>query len=244
MDPAARAELTTLLNDVRRVFGSRLRGVLAYGRHDQAPASTLVVVDGMTTDDLNACATRVAAWHRAGAATPLIFTQQEFERAADAFPIEYAEMEETAVVLDGVNPFATSGSVRPEDLRRACEVQARSHLLHLREDYLECAARPRDVAAMVRESAPGFRVLLKRLARLDGNSSTSSSELAAFAESRAGLDPRVIGDVLSLSEPAAAGAVDAARVFLAYLAAVERLAQVVDEWLHPSVPRVSSGTAR
>jgi hypothetical protein len=106
----------------------------------------------------------------------------------------------------------------------------KSHLLHLREDYLESEGRPMRVDALVRDSAPSFALLLRHMARLDNVATTSRAELIAYAERRIALDPRVVGDVLSLSTPETMRTVDAGRIFPAYLASVERLATFVDGW--------------
>ena len=55
-------------------------------------------------------------------------------------------------------------------------------------------------------------------------------ELVAHASRRIGLDARVVGDILSLTEPDGMSTVDASRIFPGYLAAVERLAEFVDQW--------------
>lgn len=230
MDSASRVELASLLHDLRRIFSGRLVSIVAYGAPALRPAPSLAVVESLTLDDLAACAAQAGGWHRAGAATPLLLTRDEFSRSADAFPIEYAEMHATATVLDGEDPFAIFGGVALDDLRRACEVQVRSHLLHLREDYLECGGRPRDVAALVADSAAGFAILLRHLARLDGLTPSTTGELAVFVAQRTHLDAHLIDDLLALADPAKKSAVDAARIFPAYLAAVANLARVVDEW--------------
>ena len=72
--------------------------------------------------------------------------------------------------------------------------------------------------------------ILVRLARLDGVAAGTPVELGGFAAARCGLDPRVVGDVLALAADPDTGAVDAARLFPEYLAAVERLSQFVDGW--------------
>ncbi len=46
-------------------------------------------------------------------------------------------------------------------------MQVKSHLLHVREDYIEAAGRLPEIEALVRESAPGFVALLRHLARLE-----------------------------------------------------------------------------
>jgi len=229
MDTSHGGPLAVALKDLQHIFGERLKAFAAYGQPGASPAPSLALVHTITADDLTACAARANAWHRAGCATPLLLTAAEFTGSLDAFPIEYGELLDTHRVLFGVDLFAGL-AIRPEDLRRACEVQVKSHLLHLREDYLECAARPSDVSALVAESAAPFALLLRRLARLDGFEPSSNADLGKYASGRPGLDARVVGDVLALAGNREATGVDAMRLYPAYVAAVEQLWHFIDRW--------------
>ena len=140
--------LAVALQDLQHIFGDRLHAVVGYGVPGAGPASCLALVRSITAADLDECASRVTSWHRAGCATPLLLTKDEFSGSLDAFPIEYGEILETHSILYGVNPF-TGLTIRTEDLRRECETLVKSHLLHLRENYVECRGRQSDVGALV-----------------------------------------------------------------------------------------------
>ena len=67
------------------------------------------------------------------------------------------------------------------------------------------------------------------MAGLDGASVDTPTALAQWATARAGLDARVVGDILAIAnEPAPA--VDAVRLFPAYLETVEALLHAIDRW--------------
>ena len=221
--------LAATLHDLQQIFGDRLEALVAYGQAGTTPAPSVALVRTLSADDLAACAARASAWHRGGSATPLLLTSAEFAGSLDAFPIEFGEIIDTHQLLFGRDPFAGL-SIRPDDLRRACEVQVKSHLLHLRENFVECGGRPSAVAALVAESAPAFALLLRRLAQLDGHAAATPADLGAFAVARPKADPRAVGDVLALGAGTASTGVDAARLFPGYLAAVEQLAQFIDRW--------------
>ena len=220
--------LAVALHDLQRIFGERLQAVVAYGQPAANPAPCLALVRAITAGDLDECAARVASWHRAGCATPLLLTKDEFAGSLDAFPIEYGEILETRRVVFGVDPFAGL-TIKTEDLRRECETLVKSHLVHLRENYVECRGRQSDVTALVAEAAPAFALILRRLARLDGAPADTNADLSAFAARRPGLNPRTVGDVLAMAGNQSAG-VDAIRIYPAYLAAVEQLWQFIDSW--------------
>jgi hypothetical protein len=224
--------LDALVADLRTIFSRRLSAVVLYGRHAVGPAPpgalahTLAVVSELGLADLDACARRVPAWRRERLAVPLILLADEFERSLDAFPAEFGAILSAYRVLEGADPF-DGLSVDPVDLRRACEVEARGHLLHLREGYLECGGDPDRVARLVDASAPALRTLLVNLVRLDSLGEVTPT---AYASSRLGPHHgRTIASVLAtLDAPMAL--TDAARGFPEYLAAVAALVDYVDHW--------------
>ncbi len=221
--------LAVALHDLQHIFGERLHAFVAYGQPGASPAPGLALVRSITADDLDQCVSHAAAWHRAGCATPLLLTRDEFAGSLDAFPIEYGEIIDTHQVLYGLDPFAGL-TIDTEDLRRECETQVKSHLLHLRQNYIECRGRQSDVAALVNEAAPAFALILRRLARLDGFAAATDADLGAYAARRPGLDARAVGSILALSGNHHASGVDAIRLYPAYLAAVEQLWHFIDGW--------------
>ena len=213
MGSGSRAAIRPVVDDLQRIFAGRLDAVVIYGSRRHPPVPSLVLVRSLTIEDLTACAARIGAWHRAGAATPLLLTPTDFARSLDAFPIEYGEI------------------ISFHELVFACEVQVKSHLLHLRENFLEGGGRPTDIELIVRESAPGFVVLLRHLARLDDAPSSTNAEIVDYATRRMGLDERFVDDMLSLSDADdVTGPVDPGKVFPNYLEAMERIAAFVDRW--------------
>jgi hypothetical protein len=229
MDTAHGGPYAVVLHDLQHIFGARLQALVAYGDAHAAAAASLALVRDITADDLAACAGRASAWHRTGCATPLLLTREEFAGSLDAFPLEYGEILDTHRVIHGDDPFHGL-TIRDEDVRRACEVQVKSLLLHLREDFIESHGRPSEAAALVAESAPAFAQLLRRLARLDAVTAATSQDLTSYAAGRIKLDGRVVGDVLAVARSTSAAGVDPARLFPDYLDAVEALWQFVDRW--------------
>src|SRR5262245_84334 len=207
--------VTAIDRDLRKMFGDRLRSVVAYAVTDRmagTPQPTLVIVEALTPADLRDCAAHVSAWHEAGLATPLILETSEFQRSLDVFPFEFGAILADHVIVSGENPF-DGLKVDPSDLRRACEIQARSHLLHLREGYIETQGRSDAVADLIARSSPALAGLLKSVARLKGGH---------FADG-------VLGEVAALGGKELSS--DAARrLFPEYLSAVEHLTNEIDRW--------------
>ena len=226
-----------LVAELRSVFGNRLRSVVAYGshveEHGDGPITCLALVTGITAGDLEACAKLSHGWQRERIATPLLLPEDEFRRSLDAFPLEYGEMLRAHTLIFGVNPF-DHVTIDPADLRRACETQIKSHLLHLRQGFIESGGTPRAVAGLVTASAPAFGALLRNIARLNGSSgaSTTKDRAAATRDGArlAQIPDAVVAEILSLERPSGVSTTDAAKLFPDYLAAVEQLARVIDTW--------------
>ncbi len=221
-----------LVADLQRIFSTRLRSVVVYGPtldvDTRALVTTFVLVDSLRIADLEACAHRVDEWARAGIDTPLIVPDTEFRRSLDTFPVEYADLVATHVRVFGPDPFAGI-VIDPEDLRRACEKQVKSHLLHLREGCIEAGGRPLDLAHLVAASAPAFGVLLRNIGRLTGAPDTTRHDAAMAGARATDLDESVVARVLSLATTTSHSA-DGARLFPDYLAAVEQVAAAIDRW--------------
>ena len=222
-----------LVADLRRVFGDRLRSVVAYGPHvdgvADAPLTCLALVTTLTMSDLEACAHVARGWKHGRVATPLVLPEAEFLDSLDVFPLEYGEIVRSGVVVYGDNPLPNI-TIPAADLRRACEAQVKSHLVHLRQGYLETGGRPRDVAELVRASAPAFAALLRNVARLAGVHSSDRMTATYDGGRAAGLPAGIVADVLALEHPAGVPTGDAARLFPEYLDAVQQLATAVDAW--------------
>jgi hypothetical protein len=222
-----------LVTDLRHIFAGRLRSLVAYGPQIEgegdAPLTCLALVDSLGISDLEACARMAHRWERQGLAIPLILPEQEFRRSLDAFPLEYGEILRAHERVFGADPFEAV-SIPRDDLRRACETQVKSHLVHLREGFIEAGGRPKAVADLVSTSAPAFAALLRNVARLNGNPSPNRADATREGARMAGLPDSVVADMLALERRPSIPTTDAARLFPEYLAAVEQLARVVDGW--------------
>jgi hypothetical protein len=212
MDPRIKA----LTADLQRIFGARLQSLVTYGATDDPDGlHTLALVEHLTFQDLAACAPQSAQWRRAGAAVPLLLTRDEFLRTLDVFPVEYGEIIQNHVLIAGRDLFAGL-RVSESDLRRACELQAKSHLIHLREGYLESGGNPKTIGRLIAGSAAALSSLLVNLERLDEG-----------IGARAGLTAGVVQEIGSADTNTIA---DPSALLARYVGAVERLWQEVDRW--------------
>ena len=233
-----------LERDLRGICGPRLQSLVVYGSraashrphdphahhaHDAPTIRTMAVVDALDASDLRACAALTASWHERGLATPLMVAAHEFERSLDAFPLEFGAIIADHMLVAGANPFA-SLTIDPADIRRACEVQARSHLLHLREGYLETRGRDDALALLLVESAPAFAGLIASLSRLERSDSDDPAAAARHAERALGVQPGAVGAIVGLVGVHEISSAQAEQQFPPYLDAAEKLVAYIDKW--------------
>jgi hypothetical protein len=229
-----RVALETLLRDLRTIFGARLHALVAYGQastNDDSYVRTLGLVERVAFDDLARAVPLAAEWLRRGLAAPLLLSRHEFERTLDVFPLEYGNLIANHVVIAGDDPFATV-RVADADRRRGCELQAKSHLIHLREGFLETQGNPKHVVRLIASSAPAFRTLLTNLARLDiGDQSDrglDTTALASTIERIIGVPAPLIGEILASTGMSTIA--DPTALLARYIDASERIWRYVDGW--------------
>jgi hypothetical protein len=221
-----------LEQDLAHLFGERLLSLVVYGSPLDRPGGltpTLAVIEGLGTPDLAACAARVARWHDSGLATPLLLAPHEFPRALDVFPLEFGAILADHVVVAGTSPF-TGARVDARHLRHACEVQARSHLLHLREGYVETGGRGDAIADLVNRSAEPLAALIRSVARLKGLTPDDLSTSVRDLERALGLTLPVFSAVVEQGGGRLPAADEARRLMAPYLEAAERLVRYLDRW--------------
>ena len=162
------------LTPVRTALGSEfvsayLTGsVLTQGfdpRHSHV--NVLVVASSLDGPRLDAVARSLPAQRKPPLIEPLFLTRRQIEGSLDAFPIEWVEIQERHLRLEGDDVF--SGLAVPRTyLRLQCEHELRGKHIQLRQTYLLHRADGAVLARVLRASASGFATLFRTLLRLRG----------------------------------------------------------------------------
>ena len=228
--PSQRSAADRLAADLEEVFGPRLKALVAYsGSHADGAVHSCAIVDGLSFQDLTRCLPFTDRWRQRRVAVPLMLSQDELRRTLDIFPLEYATIAADHLVIRGQDPFAAI-AISAEDVRRATEAQAKSHLIHLREAYLESRGESTRIAQVIAASAAPLRALLHNIARLHGTAGDGMSDeaLAKMAETRMGAGAAVIREVLAASANGPSAVTDPSHLLARYVEAAERIWQFVD----------------
>jgi hypothetical protein len=237
LTPPQQQAIATLARDIGRVFGGRLESLVVYSGHDADGAvHSLALVEALSFRDLTACLPLAESWQRLRLAVPLMLSRDELRRTVDIFPLEYASIIATHAVVFGRPPF-DGITIPAEHLRRACEAQAKSHLIHLREAFLESHGEARAVAALIASSAAPFRAILANIARLldtaaaaAGPVALSDEALAGVAETRIGIPAALVRDVLSSATAGQSSIAEPSVLLARYIDAAQRVWEYVDRW--------------
>lgn len=224
-----RAALEGLAADLQRIFGTRLRSLVAYGLDtpsEPRALHSLALVDRLTFEDLAASVPLTASWRRHGLAVPLLLEVEEFRRTLDVFPLEYGDIIARHVPIAGDSLLA-GAAVTPEDTRRACEHTAKSQLIHLREGYLETGGDARKVAELIAASAAPLRALLANIARLTGE---VDGDVAGMAERKIGVPAELVREIMAAGAGTLSTIADPTALLRRYIDALEQVWDHVDTW--------------
>ena len=226
-----------LAHDLESVFGPRLESLVVYhGHQGDGSIHSCLLVSGLSFRDLTLCLPFTERWYSRAIAVPLMLSADELRRTIDIFPLEYAAITADYAVVRGRDPFAGM-SLPVEDVRRAVEGLAKSHLIHLREGFLESHGVTTRIAQLITASAAPLRALLVHIARLPDSGTgsldtriPSDESLASMAEQRMGVAPGIVGTVLASSSGGHSTITDPSHMLGTYIQAAQRIWEYVDRW--------------
>jgi hypothetical protein len=226
-----------LARDLEGIFDGRLESLVVYPGH-QADGSvhSCALITGLAFRDLTACLPLTGSWHNRGIAVPLMLSSDELRRTVDVFPLEYASILADYTVVRGGDPFKGL-IIHVDDVRRAVEGLEKSHLIHLREAFLESHGETTRIARLIAASAAPLRALLTQIARLPEApqammdlTTPSDESLAQLAEARMGIPGSLIRTVLASSAGGYSTIADPSHLLGSYIEASQKIWEYVDRW--------------
>ena len=164
------------LEPVRTALGSDfvaayLTGsVLTQGFHpDHSRVNVLLVSRHLGDETLDSLAQALPQTKRPPHFAPLFMTQHQIESSLDSFPIEWVEIQERHLLIEGQDVLGNLEVPRTY-LRLQCEHELRAKLILLRQSYVLGSAHPDRLEPVLHQSASGFATLFRTLLRLSGES--------------------------------------------------------------------------
>jgi hypothetical protein len=136
-------------------------------RHSRV--NLLVVARTLATPQLDAVAAALPPASKGLQFEPLFLTRRQIEKSLDVFPIEWLEIQERHLRLDGEDIF-TQLEVPRTYLRLQVEHELRGKHIQLRQAYLSGSKRPAELGRVLKNGASSFATLFRTLLRLRGES--------------------------------------------------------------------------
>lgn len=219
LDEAGLANYSAVLH------GSAARGQDIPGWSD---INLVLVTEDLGTETLERLRKPLAEWRAVAGSLPLMLTRTEWQRSADAYPLEISEMRTGYQVLRGPDPLQGL-SVQPDDLRLALEREFRGKLLRLRQAYLLLSAEDAELGMVVRRSISAVLFLCRGLLVLTGEKPPHDPvELAHAAGKVAKFDGAALARIVS--HRGTEGWKCTESDMRGYLGAVEQAARFVDHY--------------
>ena len=174
--------LQTYVKDVKGVFGEQLEGMLLYGsavRGEFLPGRSnlniLLLVSSYDSAVLKKYGALHRHWSKEQIVVPLFLTEEELHTSAAVFPLEFLEIQEQHRVLGGRDPFI-GFHVKTDRLRETVVQGVTSHLLRLRQRYVEGGGSDDATTILLPLSITSIVPLLRGVQRLLGRPVLSHSD--------------------------------------------------------------------
>lgn len=231
------AKLEKFVNELRAAHGDNLASIVLYGSaatddaaHARSDHNLLIALSRITTDDLHAAHGALAEWHKLGQPTPIYFTVEELQNAADVFPIEFLQMEKARKILFGRDPFEFV-QISQANLRHQTEYELRTGLIRLRRLYIPASDSADKLANLMSDSLASFAALFRAILILKGQEPPVSKAESVLATAKLlNLDAAPFERILKLhtNKDSALTDAEANSVFGSYMAQIEKVIEAVD----------------
>ena len=229
--------LQTYVKEVTGTFGEQMEGLPLYGsavRGEFLPGRSnlniLLLVSSYDSAVLKQYSVLHRRWSKEQIMVPLFLTEEELHMSAAVFPLEFLEIQEQHRVLGGRDPFI-GFHVKTDRLRDAVVQGFASHLVRLRQRYVEGGGGDEATTILLPLSITSILPLLRGVQRLLGRPPLAHSDavISDVAE-QLKLDLQGLLDVWLLKRgQISPGPHEVPRLFDRYLEGVTRLTRTVEQ---------------
>ena len=177
-EPAAATLAATRewLAPVRAALGAEFLAAYLHGSvltqgfdERRSRVNLLVVSRSLNLDILDAVRVAIRQDRKPPHVSPLFLTQRQIEKSLDVFPIEWIDIKERHLLIEGLDVLG-GYEVPRSNLRLQLEQELREKLITLRQAYLANARHPSVLEDVLKSSASSFATLCRSLLRLRGES--------------------------------------------------------------------------
>lgn len=193
--------------DYKNIFGDDLISIILYGssakgeyQYKKSDINFLIVLTEKGIDDLRKILPLISKWRKRNVDTPLFLTMDYIQSSLDSFPIEFLDMNINYQLVYGED-ILKDIEIEEEDLRLQCERELRGKLLHLREEFLNCANDCRAMTRLISQSLVEFTAIFRALLSFkDVNIPQSRKDILMQTAKVFDLDRTVFDELLQIRE--------------------------------------------
>ena len=174
--------LQTYVKEIKGVFGEQLEGMLLYGSavrgeflQGRSNLNILFLVSSYDSAILKQYSALHRRWSKEQIVAPIFLTEEELRLSATVFPLEFLEIQEQHRVLGGRDPFI-GFHVKTDRLREAVVQGLTSHVLRLRQRYVEGGGGDEATTILLPLSVTSTIPLLRGVRRLLGRPPLTHSD--------------------------------------------------------------------
>ena len=212
------------------VYGSAARGEFLEGYSN---VNVLVVLERLTQPVLQQWSGIHKQWAREKIVAPLFLTHTDLQQSSDVFPLEYLDIKECHVLLEGRDPFPEL-HVDPTNLFFQCRQETHANLLRVRQCYVEGWGRIEAIQTVLPLSLTSLLPCLRGLYRLlNRPSNMKSQEVLEELQTTLSVEPSVFQEVWRLKRGLSTpGKHELPKLLERYLAGLGQLVDKVDSMKH------------
>lgn len=175
-DAATLTAVRTWLAPVRVALGAEFLAAYIHGSAltqgfdpRRSRVNLLVVARSLNLDVLDAVRAAIPEDRPPAHVAPLFLTHRQIEKSLDVFPIEWLDIKERHLLIEGQDVLG-GHEVPRSNLRLQLEQELREKLITLRQAYLTSGRRPQALEEVLKTAASSFATLCRSLLRLRGES--------------------------------------------------------------------------
>ena len=140
----------------------------------KSKVNVLVITRALDADVLERLAPTLPVTRKPPHFEPLFMAKRQVEKSLDVFPIEWLEVQERNLLLEGDD--ALGGLEVPRTyLRLQCEHELRGKHIQLRQALLLNHGRPMELSRVLTTAASSFATLFRTLLRIEGEAPPAES---------------------------------------------------------------------
>ncbi|NKB82584.1 MAG: hypothetical protein GKS05_11980 [Nitrospirales bacterium] len=226
-----------VLTALRKQKNNPITAVMLYGSYargdfvvDRSNINLLIVATDYPLEWLQRIGPLQARWRKDGVVAPLMLTEQELQDSLGLFPLEFLEMKDQSVLLEGQDPFLAC-HLNLAHLLVQCEQEIRGNLLRVRQRFVEGWGRPEAIQTLLPISLVALLPCIRGLFHLLNHSPDGTTQtVLEQVEPVLNVKNEVLLEVLSMKRGVSTpGRIELPRLFERYLETLKNLVNRIQD---------------